>query len=649
VGVKKRKNKLVKHTRSHGGINIRRAIVGILLVIFAFSATEVTTRAGWFDLLEYIYYDLWHNLAGLRAKASHVAIVAIDNKTLLDHRDEPLVFWGPHFARGIEVIRRAGARIIGLDYLFGVSAESWLKKLELPGSDKSRTYDISMRSQLATGQVVLIGVVASNDKGESEFLLPMEDYLFALPGGKADVGLANLYSDADGVIRRFVPALFDDGTLPNLTFATLLAVKASGQKPSSASWSLGGREVNNAPLPLPIGFVGPPGTVPRLSFARLLTPSADKDPEVQHLKDKVVIIASEHVGMQDIHLVPYARGFLNLEGHMMTGAELHANIIETLLSGRVPQSVPSWIRIIYVLGVLSIGALVFFRVHPLRGLGVGLLLSLLCAIVTYLLFYIDWILPVASVHLGLALSYLGALGLRLTGEERERTRLRQMFGRYVSDEVVEKLLAIGHRPDLGGEAIQVTILFSDIRNFTTISERLNPHQVVEMLNAFLSRACQHILEQGGTVDKFIGDAVMAVFGSPVPYKDHARRALRAALGMAETAREFRSWMDERFVGVNLPEFAIGIGVHTGEAVIGSIGSPRRMEFTAIGDTVNTASRLESLTKELGWTIVASSATIDAAGPGVSIGKGGKITVKGREGYVEVFEVIGLKPEKGGEP
>jgi adenylate cyclase len=201
-----------------------------------------------------------------------------------------------------------------------------------------------------------------------------------------------------------------------------------------------------------------------------------------------------------------------------------------------------------------------------------------------------------------------------------------MFGRYVSDEVVEKLLAIGHRPDLGGEAIQVTILFSDIRNFTTISERLNPHQVVEILNAFLSRACQHILEQGGTVDKFIGDAVMAVFGSPVPYKDHARRALRAALGMAETAREFRSWMDERFVGVNL-RVSIGIGVHTGEAVIGAVGSPGRMEFTAIGDTVNTASQPGEFDQGTRMDNCASSATIDAAGPGVSIGKGEKLLLR----------------------
>jgi adenylate cyclase len=223
-----------------------------------------------------------------------------------------------------------------------------------------------------------------------------------------------------------------------------------------------------------------------------------------------------------------------------------------------------------------------------------------------------------------------------------------MFGKYVSDEVVEKLLAIGHRPDLEGESLPVTILFSDIRNFTTISEKLNAREVVEMLNAFFSRVCEPILQEGGTVDKFIGDSIMAVFGSPVPYKDHAQRALRAALAIKEAAHEFRSWMRRRFADMDLPEFAIGIGLHTGEAVIGSIGSPKRMEFTAIGDAVNLASRLESLTKELEWTIAASSATINAGGPGVVTGRREKVLVKGREKYVEVLEVIDLKPERGGE-
>jgi adenylate cyclase len=163
----------------------------------------------------------------------------------------------------------------------------------------------------------------------------------------------------------------------------------------------------------------------------------------------------------------------------------------------------------------------------------------------------------------------------------------------------------------------------------------------------ISAGCEPILNEGGTVDKFIGDAVMAVFGSPVPCEDHAQRALRAALAMSQIAREFRFWMNEHFAHIDLPEFEIGIGLHTGEAVIGSIGSPKRMEFTAIGDTVNTASRLEGLTKELGWTIVASSDTMNAANSTASTGKREKISVKGREGHIEVFEVIGLKSEKGG--
>jgi adenylate cyclase len=208
--------------------------------------------------------------------------------------------------------------------------------------------------------------------------------------------------------------------------------------------------------------------------------------------------------------------------------------------------------------------------------------------------------------------------------------------------VVEKLLASGRQPDLGGEVLTVTVLFSDIRNFTSISESLNPHEVVEMLNTYFSRVCEPILAQGGTVDKFIGDAVMAVFGSPAPHGDHARRALRAALAMVEKAREFQTWMERRFPNRGLSDFRIGIGVHTGEAVVGNIGSPQRFEFTAIGDTVNTASRLEGLSKELGWTIVASSRTIETAGPGVVAGGSKELKIKGRREAVVVAEVQSLE-------
>lgn len=633
--------------RRSGRILSRQKLLAILLAALACAASEVAHQGRVLESLENTYYDLWHNLAGQRREPTHVVIVAIDNKTLLDHREEPLVFWGPHFARAIEAIRSAGARVIGIDYLFSVSPESWLKKLDLPGSEMSRTYDVPMRQQLSSGQVVLIGTVAINENGEGEILKPIQDYVFSLPAREADVGLANFYSDEDGVVRRFVPALLEEPVHPRLTFATLLALKGAGLDPEGDSWSFDGHEVLNGTQAYPIGFLGPPGTFRRISFGTLLRVHTTDALARLGLKDKVVIVAADHVGSQDIHLTPYARGLWGSEGRMMNGAEVHANIVETLLTGRYPRTAPSSVRILCLVAAVSAGTVLFLRFHPFRGLCLGIVLALLCALLGYLLFQADSILPVAGPQLGLAVSYLGTLGFRLTGEERERARLRQMFGRYVSDEVVEKLLASGHRPDLGGESLEVTVLFSDIRNFTTISERLTAHEVVEMLNAYFERACEPILSHGGTVDKFIGDAVMAIFGSPVPNPDHAARGVKAALEIAKIAVDFRTWMQRRFHGKDLPEFAIGIGLHTGEAVIGDIGSSKRMEFTAIGDTVNTASRLEGATKQLGCTIVASRATIEKAGPSVLTGKRDRIVVKGKGEPVEVLEVIGYQRGKGG--
>ena len=374
----------------------------------------------------------------------------------------------------------------------------------------------------------------------------------------------------------------------------------------------------------------------------MLSPGAESDPQIQALKDKVVIIAYEPTGVQDIHQTPYSRGFLNFSARFMSGPEVHANIVETLLTGRFPRPVSAPWRLSYLLMVLTVGTAAFFKLSPRQGLAALGLLAVMVAVSAYLWFRRDWLIPVATPQLGLLASYLGVLGLRLTGEERERTRLRQIFGRYVSDAVVEKLLATGKQPNLGGEAVTVTVLFSDIRNFTPMSESLAPQEVVELLNNYFSRACEPILEQGGTVDKFIGDAIMAVFGSPAPYPDHARRAIAAALALAERASDFQAWIARRFPDRDWQDFHIGIGLHTGEVVVGNVGSPKRFEFTAIGDTVNTASRLESLTKELGWTIVASAATIKAAGPGVVTGGAKQVQVKGRQEPVEVLEVKGLK-------
>ncbi|MFZ0050412.1 MAG: adenylate/guanylate cyclase domain-containing protein [Desulfobaccales bacterium] len=597
--------------------------------------TEMGIRGEWLRLPEDWYYDLCHQLAGGRYEARHVVIAAIDDQTRLEHQDEPLVFWSPHFARAIAVLRQAGAKAIGLDFLFSVSAESWLKKLKLPESEQSRTYDLPFREQLASGQVVLAGDLAFDADGKEKALLPLPDYWGALPEKLDDVGLVKFYNDPDGVIRRFLPAFPVGADEVWVTFAQLLADRAVPGKPS----------LGESLALTHIGFSGPPGTIARISFRRLLLPGAEQDPQIRNLKDKVIIIGYESSGMQDMHQTPYARGFLNIPARLMSGPEVHANIVETLLTGRAPRPVATPYRLVYLVTVLTVGTVLFFRLAPGPGLAALALLAMSIAVCAYVFFRSNLLLPTASLQLGLLIGYLGVLGLRLTGEERERTRLRQIFGRYVSEEVVEKLLASGKPPDLGGEVLTVTVLFSDIRNFTSMSESLNPHEVVEMLNTYFSRVCEPILAQGGTVDKFIGDAVMAVFGSPAPLGDHARQALRAALAMAEKAREFQTWMERRFPNRGLSDFRIGIGVHTGEAVVGNIGSPQRFEFTAIGDTVNTASRLEGLSKELGWTIVASSRTIETAGPGVVTGGSKELKVKGRREAVAVAEVQSLEEDE----
>ena len=609
----------------------RKFLCGVLLVIFIGGALEVTHRVGWFNSAEDRYYDVWHQVAGLQFQPQHVVIVAIDDQMRLEHQDEPLVFWSPYFARALAVIRQAGAKVIGLDFLFSVSAESWLKRLKLPESGQSRTYDLPFREQLAAGKTILAAEKFAETQGKAKILLPLPDYWGSLPGQLEDVGLVNFFQDPDGVIRRFLPAIPTDEGESWVTFAALLAERAA---PGDSAHTC-------PPLSL-IGFSGPPGTIPRVPFRRLLSPGAESDPQIQGLKDKVVIIAYEPTGVQDIHQTPYSRGFLNLSARFMSGPEVHANIVETLLTGRFPRPVSAPWRLTYLLMVLTVGTFAFFQLSPRQGLAALGLLAVMVAVFAYVLFRRDWLIPVATPQLGLLASYLGVLGLRLTGEERERTRLRQIFGRYVSDAVVEKLLATGKQPNLGGEAVTVTVLFSDIRNFTPMSESLAPQEVVELLNNYFSRACEPILEQGGTVDKFIGDAIMAVFGSPAPYPDHARRAIAAALALAERTSDFQAWIARRFPDRDWQDFRIGIGLHTGEVVVGNVGSPKRFEFTAIGDTVNIASRLEGLTKELGWTIVASAATIQAAGPGVVTGGAKQVQVKGRQEPVEVLEVKGLK-------
>ena len=620
----------------------RRVQLAIVVVV-ASLFTLALFRLGWVQPLDNAYYDYWHQFAGKRREAAHTAVIAVDDATLVEYKDDPLAFWAPYWAQAMDVLTQAGVKAIGLDFIYTVSAESWLGKLKLPGSDISRNYDSPLRAQLAAGNKILITHLVDDAEGNLQLLLPPQDQLFLLPGGINDLGIANLEPDNDKLVRHFYPVFDPDPQVAGVSFPLQLALRAASKDPLEKTWSIAGVEWHRERSSMPIGYVGPPGTVPTVSMSTLLKANALNDPKVQALKGRTVIIAANNAGTSDRHFTPYSRAGFAFDSDQMIGGEIHANIIETLLSGRFPRPLPEVLYWLYVLAWIVAGSYLFLRVDVARGVGYGILAGEMALLPAYFLFLQDWVVPSGLVQVGLACAFLASTGLRLTGEERERERLKQMFGRYVSDDVVDTLLSDADRPDLSGEERHVTVLFSDIRNFTTISEKLSAHEVVEMLNAYFSLVCEPILQRGGMVNKYIGDAVMAVFGAPKFYADHPRRALEAAVDMVKVGKEFRVWMQQRFPDRGLPEFAIGVGLHTGTCVVGDIGSSKRTEFTAIGDVVNAASRLEGVTKELGVWLVASRTTIEAAGVGIQTGKRETVHVKGRQEPIEVLEVTGFEP------
>ncbi|MFH1603866.1 MAG: CHASE2 domain-containing protein, partial [Pseudomonadota bacterium] len=211
-----------------------------LVVAVAFGCSEVVLRLGWMAPLEDVYYDYWHQFAGKRREATHAAVVAVDEQTLDEYKDDPLAFWQPHFARAMETLMRAGVKVVGLDYLYQVSAEDWLKKLKLPGADSSRNYDAPFRAQLAAGNKILITQLVELPSGEGRLLLPPRDHLYLLPNGINDLGIANLSPDDDNSVRRYLPVFDPDPNKPAMGFATQIALRAAGLEPTLSEWNIAG-------------------------------------------------------------------------------------------------------------------------------------------------------------------------------------------------------------------------------------------------------------------------------------------------------------------------------------------------------------------------------------------------------------------------
>jgi len=391
-----------------------------------------------------------------------------------------------------------------------------------------------------------------------------------------------------------------------------------------------------------IDFAGPAGTYPSISFSSAYYGTADGTKNGPKLPSneytgKIVVIGATAPVLQDIHPTP--------TDPSMPGPEVQANAIATVLDGFPLSSVPGWVDImlIVVLGVAVPLASIWVR--PLVSIGIAVALGIVFAIFVQLMFNAGLVVTFVYPLAALVLAAVGALAVQLVTEAFERIRTVDLFARFVPEDVVDEVLKSADGLRLGGIQREGTIMFTDLRGFTSFSESLTPAQVIEVLNHYLSEMSDAILDNGGTLVAYMGDGIFAVFGAPLEQPDHADRALRTAREMLETRLpRFNEWIRSEGLGDG---FRMGIGLNSGRVMSGHVGSERRVEYAAVGDTTNTASRIEGLTKGTPHQLLLSDSTREAlVEPADDLVFVDEVDIRGRVGRMKLW---GLDESKTQEP
>ncbi len=386
-----------------------------------------------------------------------------------------------------------------------------------------------------------------------------------------------------------------------------------------------------------LNFAGPEKTFRHVSLEAVLFPKENNltDEDLRHLfNGKLVFVGSTSEVDKDIFPTPTSTGF--------PGVEIHATLAQMLLSGNFLRLAPlNTARLALLLFVGLTAALVFW-LRPLRAVVPVFLLGIACLYGS--VFLLDrWLLvmPVAQTLMATALAFVLSTAYLQFAVERHAHHIRRRFGRFVAPSVLETMVVASEGELTHPRRVEATAMFTDLRGFTTISEERPPEEVAAILNEYFEVMTEIIDRHQGTVSKFSGDGIMALFGLPVPYPDHAARAADCAVEMQRAMDELR----HRFLERGLPELFMRIGIHTGEMVFGAIGAQRQSDLTAIGDTVNVAARLEPMNKEFGSRILISETTYEQAiayGANLSAQAVGEVTVRGRTRPIRVFKVLGAE-------
>ena len=644
----------------------RRDAIVILLVALACGLASALPPMrfvhGWsIDILTALRWELYgrrHVTAQIPAQAPAV-VIAIDEETHdtppFDHSPTPT--WTPEIGRVLTAVLDGGAKVAGFDIVFANSIE----QSEIPFGDdilgaKLRGFDRPFLRSLATGAAAGKVVLGEVLRAEGAFS-PSAGQSIAVRR-QQNIRPLNVYSDPDDVVRR-VPLTFPGKEKPIPSMALELASRALATEPmfgEDGSVTLAGYSIPQAVRnTLTVNFDGGGGDILTYSLAdlRACVERDDKEFFRREFADKVVIFGTlldledrkitskrfatgrERSGAPRCALSQPPPGTIHFPRSTIAGVYLHAAAVNNLIGRDSLRELGRGPVAIIAIGFALLAALAARRLAPLTAAVVWVGMALTWTAVATLVFAKSLVLPLSEPFAASIAALVLIIAWRLVVTDRGQRLLRNSFALYLAPQVIDQMLASNRLPALGGETRNVTIFFSDLAGFSAISEQMTPTELVAFMNEYLSAMTDIIESQGGYVEKYIGDSIVAVFGAPVDDADHARHAASAALLCRDRLVELNR-TSPAFHGLTVTH---RMGLNTGEALVGNIGSRRRFNYSVMSDAVNVASRLEGANKYYGTTIIASETTAAATGAAFTWRELDATRVKGRTAPVKIYELV----------
>jgi adenylate cyclase len=598
----------------------RRRLLLLIVAVVAAGLGVLTHATGVFHKTELQTIDARYKIRGSNPSlVKNFVVIGVDSSTLSYFASSKAV--REHYAASWPLPRRDDARVI--DNLVKAGAKHVAIDLQFTQpTTNTDDYDVAMAIKRA-GHVVL-ATTSVGPHGSTDVL-----------GGNANLrrfgdavaANASVFPDSDGTYRRM------QYSYQGLeSFGPAIAAHVMGRPVSP-------RLFGGTTASVPIDYAGPPGTVRFISYWKVYSGAFP----ASLVRGKTVLIGATAQILQDRHQTPTSGS--SSSGDLMSGTEIVANEAATVLHGIPLRNSAGWINVLLILALGFAAPLLGSRGWALRALFGGLLIGALYAIAAQLTFDSGRIVALFDPEFALVVGIVGTLAVVYLGEAFERQYARSTFARFVPPGVVDEVLSSTDDDlRLAGVERVCTVMFSDLRGFTKFSETQPVEKVIAVVNHYLNEMTEAILDAGGTLIAYMGDGIMAVFGAPLEQEDHADRAMRAAREMIGTRlRNFNDWLAEQ----GYPSgFRMGVGLNTGPVMCGNVGAEQRVEYTAIGDTTNTASRLEGMTKGGPHMLFLAEATRAAMRePPDDLEFVEEFEVRGRDAKMRVYSI----PDPAGSP